>query len=362
MVGYILKSLDTSQNASMLSSLVFNSPFPENVSRQFLDRYQAMRTERQLDEESHYDEASGLLVLEVYNEDGIQTQQELWTERATPQFREIVNADKTTPRHVELILPTGGIATPLNLLGSVKEITNLESLCIQWVPIARILPYDHPSHAHILDESTIANFARFHGDLMDLLAARTPSLKRLRISLPESTTRKPFSALSINTSGPYWHPTGPFPTSSASSSITAQKYRRATSKGMMTRGSQSPTRGPLSVRTSLRTPLLCARCYPWAPVGSRLTQGELRDLLRSGGRGDSSGVDRLVLCTAWPIAYEAREKGPGEAPAHSEDLYEYAQGCRHLAYPADQRPTTGLWPANTAEARATQTRAERPWY
>jgi hypothetical protein len=117
----------------MLSSPVFNSPFPDNVSRRFLDRYQAMRTERQLDEESHYDEASGLLALEVYNEDGIQNQRELLTELATPQFREIVNADKTTPRHVELILPTGGIATPLNLLGSVKEIANLESLCIQWV-------------------------------------------------------------------------------------------------------------------------------------------------------------------------------------------------------------------------------------
>lgn len=69
-----------------------------------------------------------------------------------------------------------------------------------------------------------------------------------------------------------------------------------------------------------------------------------------------------MLCTAWPIAYEAREKGAGEAPAHSEDLYEHPQGCGHLVYPADQRPTTGLWPANTAEAHATQTRAERPWY
>jgi hypothetical protein len=50
---------------------------------------------------------------------------------------------------------------------------------------------------HVLENSIIPSFAEFHADLMSALAMHA-TLKRLRISLPQSTTQRPFSALSIN--------------------------------------------------------------------------------------------------------------------------------------------------------------------
>jgi hypothetical protein len=73
------------------------------------------------------------LALEVYNEDNLRTERESWIAQATSAFGDIANANKNTLRHVELILPTGGIATPLNLLPLLIGIENLESLCVQWV-------------------------------------------------------------------------------------------------------------------------------------------------------------------------------------------------------------------------------------
>jgi hypothetical protein len=135
MAAFTLKSLDTSERPATgsLVSLVFHVAFPEHVPRQFLQLYRALRTERGMDEDSHYEAASGQLALEVYNGDIMRSEREAWTKRAASVFQDLVATNKTTLRHIELILPTGGIATPLNLLRGVKDVVNLESWSIQWV-------------------------------------------------------------------------------------------------------------------------------------------------------------------------------------------------------------------------------------
>jgi hypothetical protein len=134
---YILKTLPPVDVPApgTLSSLIFNVAFPQDAPDRFLQRYSALRRERNMEEESHYEEASGLLALEVYIGDDLRTEREDWISRATSAFHDIVAANKSTLRHVELILPTGGIAAPLNLLGCLKEIESLESFCVQWVRV-----------------------------------------------------------------------------------------------------------------------------------------------------------------------------------------------------------------------------------
>ncbi|KAJ6546188.1 hypothetical protein DFH09DRAFT_1507621 [Mycena vulgaris] len=102
-----------------LSSLVFNVPFPDHVPREFSERYEA---ERHMDDESHYQEASGLLALEVYNVDSMRAERDRWAERAGSVFHDLVQANKGTLRHVELILSTGGLATHLNLLPTIRKL------------------------------------------------------------------------------------------------------------------------------------------------------------------------------------------------------------------------------------------------
>jgi hypothetical protein len=140
MSTYTLKSLDASEYPApgSLSSLVFHVAFPEHVPGQYSSRYEALRAERRLEDETHYDEASGRIALEAYLEDALRAERERWVQQATSVFDRLVQANKSTLRHVELILPTGGIATPLNLLASVKEIAELESFCVQWVRMSGV--------------------------------------------------------------------------------------------------------------------------------------------------------------------------------------------------------------------------------
>lgn len=141
MSSFTLLTLDASQHPEpgTLSSLIFAVPFSGNVSGQFLQRYKALRTERGMEDEFHLQEACGLLALEVYN--GMSAERETWTERAAVVFDKLVAANKNTLRHVELILPTGGIVTPLNLFSSVKQVVNLESFCVQWVRFRSFLHF-----------------------------------------------------------------------------------------------------------------------------------------------------------------------------------------------------------------------------
>ncbi|KAJ7362451.1 hypothetical protein DFH08DRAFT_840922 [Mycena albidolilacea] len=367
-----------------LSSLIFNVPFPQDPPDRFLQRYSALRQERNMEEESHYEEPSGLLALEVYIGDDLRTEREDWISRATSAFHDIVAANKSTLRHVELILPTGGIAAPLNLLGCLKEIENLQSFCVQWVlrgylPMTILLM---SQWGHILDDTLIPAFAQFYAELMALLATHAKSLKRLRISLPQSTTRKPFSALSINVAAfptlpalelldlTHWSPRVPDITALlASGKVSSLQHLildhgaeiSLEEDGWPALGAYLTTNpGPPRLR-SLSAALLDAR-YDWAPVGNRLDTKQLRELLAEGAGEASAALDGLALCTAWPLAYEAQEPRGGNLSADEDDLYTHAPVCGHLAYPADQRPTTGLWPADSEATRMGQVMAGRPWY
>jgi hypothetical protein len=77
----------------------------------------------------------------------------------------------------------------------------------------------------------------------------------------------------------------------------------------------------------------------------------------------AAAADGLILCTAW-VQYSPQEPTPAQSEAKKGEggLYAHAPGCGHLAYPADQRPTTGLWPAEGEEAHAMQRLKGRPWY
>ncbi|KAJ7457726.1 hypothetical protein FB451DRAFT_1509004 [Mycena latifolia] len=396
MSAFTLKSLDASENPApgSLSSLVFHVAFPEHVPGQFSARYEALRADRHLEDETHYDEASGRIALEAYLDDELRAERETWVKQATSAFDELVEANKETLRHVELILPTGGIATPLNLLSSVKKIAQLESFCVQWPlrgyrPLTLMLMSDW---SHIIDDTITSAFTDFHTDLMDVLSAHAATLKRLRISLPQSTSRNPFAALSIKAAA--------FPVLPVLEvlDLTHWSPRVVDLKALLAPG------GPLSALQHLimdhgteinRTdvdghaddsdddwdaPVVETRSWPAlgaflaahpTPLRSlsaalhdarfsigfayRLRQSALRELL------GAEATANLVVCTAWPISYETVEPGPG-GEEREVDLYEHAAGCGHLAYPSDQRPTTGLWPAEGEEQRAMQTLAGRPWY
>ncbi|KAJ6611438.1 hypothetical protein B0H10DRAFT_368241 [Mycena sp. CBHHK59/15] len=405
MSAYTLKTLDVYEKPAPgpLSSLVFSVPFPDHVPRQISERYEALRTERHMEGESHYEETSGRLALQVYNEESIRADRDRWAEHAASTFRELVQANKSTLRHVELILPTGGIATPLNLFTSMKEIAHLESFCVQW-PLSGYCPLTllfMSQWSQIIEDSITASFVEFHAALIDLLSTHASSLKRLRISLPESTPQKPFSALSLNASS--------FPTLPALETLDLTHWSPtiADLKTLLAPGGPVPALQHLIIDHGVELPATDfdghddgeevgpdydfeaaeVETHSWPALGAflathpttlrslsaalhdarfsygfayRLNQRSLREMLRVGA-GDSAAVESLVVCTAWPVRYEALEPD-GREGEREADLYAHAPGCGHLAYPPDQRPTTGLWPAQGAEARAMQTLAGRPWY
>ncbi|KAJ6526409.1 hypothetical protein B0H19DRAFT_1197369 [Mycena capillaripes] len=396
MRSYTLDSLDLSStpDPGTISSLIFH----------IHARYQALRTEQHLESESHYTETSGKLALEAYNDESIRSERERWCARATAAIHEIVQANKQTIRHVELILPAGGIATPVNICSSLKELTHLESLSLQW-PLRGYMPLTlllMSQWHHILENNIISSFAEFHADLMSALAMHAATLKRLRISLPQSTTQRPFSALSINAQSfpvlpvleildlTHWSPRvpdlltllspyGPLPNlqhliidHGAEIPLTdndddddedevTQDFDKAETEAHACSWAALGThlaahKDTLQLR-SLNAALHDAR-ETYHPIAHRLDVAELRNAI------GAAAVDDLVLCTAWPVEYSPQEPTPAESEVKrgEGDLYAHTPGCGHLAYPADQRPTTGLWPAEGEEARAMQNLKGRPWY
>ncbi|KAJ7677795.1 hypothetical protein DFH06DRAFT_1167188 [Mycena polygramma] len=377
---FILKTLDAVVPApGTVTSLVFHIPFPDHVPLQLFERYQALRAERGLDEDSHYEKAAGQLVLEVYQEESIQVERTEWSRTAAAAFHEVLTANKASIRHVELILPTGGIVTPLDLFPSLKELDNLESFCVQWplrgyMPITLLLMRDW---AHILDGSITADLARWHTALMDSLAHHAGTLKRLRISLPESTHRKPFSAMCLDVAR--------FPALPALELLDITHWGRSIRQmkafltpsvlprlqhlivddgGEIPAADYSDSDEEAPDDWDYNTPRIHIQTHSWPALGAhlasfklrslcaaihgraqiifvRLNAADLRSYLQSGG-----APDELIVCTAWPRRYEPQEPGyvsPTEGAWDDKDLYVHAPGCGHLAYPEDQRPTTGLY-------------------
>ncbi|KAJ7090768.1 hypothetical protein B0H15DRAFT_244690 [Mycena belliarum] len=402
MSTYTLTSLEPSDRplAGSLSSLVFRIPFPEDALDKFAAQYETLRREHNLEDESHYVSACGRLALEAYLGGELCTERDAWIKRATLAFHELVQENRDTLRHVELILPTGGIATPLNLLSSVKSIAHLETFYVQW-PLQGYAPLTlmlMPDWAHILDGSIIiAAFATFHDDLMAVLATHAPTLTRLRISLPQSTPQRPFSALSLTPRAfpvlpvlelldlTHWGPTAAHLRAllallpallhlilDQGTEISATEdddgdcenwANNNATPGPEDAGSW-PALGAVLATHPLRT--LSAALHEMR-AGSRLLPVRLRrdalcELLASG-----SGAGRVpAVCTAWPVAYIATEPGaPAEGSAQAArdaDMYVHTPGCGHFAYPPELRPTTGLWPAQRGEQSALAMLAGGPWY
>ncbi|KAJ6549512.1 hypothetical protein B0H10DRAFT_2242839 [Mycena sp. CBHHK59/15] len=338
--------------------------------------------------ESHYEETSGRLALQVYNEESIRADRDRWAEHAASTFRELVQANKSTLRHVELILPTGGIATPLNLFTSMKEIAHLESFCVQW-PLSGYCPL-----TLLFNVPMVPNNRGQH----------------YRILPPLSDSASPFlSQPRRNRSPPSLSTASSFPTLPALETLDLTHWSPtiADLKTLLAPGGPVPALQHLIIDHGVELPATDfdghddgeevgpdydfeaaeVETHSWPALGAflathpttlrslsaalhdarfsygfayRLNQRSLREMLRVGA-GDSAAVESLVVCTAWPVRYEALEPD-GREGEREADLYAHAPGCGHLAYPPDQRPTTGLWPAQGAEARAMQTLAGRPWY
>ncbi|KAJ7155289.1 hypothetical protein C8R46DRAFT_1227240 [Mycena filopes] len=366
------------------SSLVFHIPAPTHQPRQFLERYTSLRSERGMGN-NHGDEASTRLALEVYEEEGMRAEREQWILEAKETFTEAVKANKATLRHVELILPVSGMATPLNLFSSLRNITHLESLCVQW-------PYQgyHPMHILFLNSGPLQvticpSFSTFQVDLMNMLAVHAATLKRLRISLPEPL-REPWVRLRLDVSAlpplpllelldlSYWSPTGPDikallrtdgpvpnlhhliidcgaeiamtdfddhdeevpPDYDWKNPPPEIEERSWPALGACLAGRQPPLHSLNAARHEKR--------YPQYPFGSRFRCNSLREVLSEGaGEQEGTSLANLAVCTAQPIQYRSVEPGADGAEEDDKDLFEHSPGCGHLAYPADQRPTTGLW-------------------
>ncbi|KAJ7140636.1 hypothetical protein C8R44DRAFT_726371 [Mycena epipterygia] len=292
MNAYTLKALDAVEKPApgSPSSLVFDIPFADDVPRQL----------------SEY-------------------------------FHELVQSNKSTLQHVELMLSTGEIAIPLNLLAAVKDIAHLESFCVQWPlrgyrPLTLLLMSDW---AHIIEDSITTSFTDFHAALIDVLSTHATTLKRCSS-----------------------RPAGPSPHCSTSSSTTAWKSHQLTLTTTTT--VRRWARTTITTRAGGGALLAHTRRVPRRAPAYRLDKGDLVEMLRE-STGDSSVVKDLVVCTAWPIRYEASESRAGE-PRNGDGEDVHAPGYGHLAYPPDQRPTTGLWPAQGAETRAIQIMAGCPWY
>ncbi|KAJ7696232.1 hypothetical protein B0H17DRAFT_1198151 [Mycena rosella] len=246
----------------------------------------------------------------------------------------------------------------------------------------------------IIEDSITAAFQDFCADLMDVLSTHAGSLKRLRISLPQSNLEEPFSGLSLHApSFPTFPmlaildlthcsptvadlkiplvPRGPLPTLEhhildQGTAITdtdidddddeevgpgydfaepEAETRSWPALGVFLAAHPTP---PRSLSTALRD-----LCLPMA-FPRRLDQAWLQKALCAGA------TEGMVVCTAWSLRYDPRE---GEEEKKWEaDLYVHAPGCGHLAYPRDQRPTTGLWPAATDDGLAMEIMKGRPWY
>ncbi|KAJ7155303.1 hypothetical protein C8R46DRAFT_1227258 [Mycena filopes] len=385
MTTYRVETLDSS-TAGGNTGLIFHISTPPHLHRQFLERYTSLYAERGMGDQPL--EAATYLALEVYEEDSLRTEREQWILEATEVFAAAVEANKQTLRHVELILPVSGMATPLDIVAVLKEIPQLESLCVQW-------PFrsEHPMgillivNAKAIEDTILPSYSAFLENLMNLLAIHSATLKHLRISLPQPTPWEPWARLKLNLPAltplpllelldlSHWSPTaldvkallrtdadGPVPNlqhlildCGAEISLT-DKYDSVDQHSLdePPEVEERESWPALGAVLAAREPPLLSLCaalheqrHPFAPIGLRFRRDSLRQVLSEGGgeQGNTStSLANLAVCTARPIQYRSVEPGAVHgAEEDDKDLFEHAPGCGHLAYPTDQRPTTGLW-------------------
>ncbi|CAK5282739.1 unnamed protein product [Mycena citricolor] len=398
---YTIRSLDAPEpTPTGLESLVFHVPFIDDAPARLLQRYRDLRAEREMEEESHYEAESVKLVLEAYQEEALRTEREEWAVRAISLFHAVVEGNKDTLRHVEVVLPTGGMAEPLNLFAPLKYVTELESLSVQW-PMRGYSPLHLlliPQFAHVLENTSfLSAYAHFTDDLISLLESHAATLARLRISLPQSTTRMPFALTSLDPARfpalphlalldlTHWSPSVP----ALTALLTPARLPRLRHL-ILDHGAEWPATDydpDEEVDDDYDPDAPTPEVYSWAGLAAHLA-GEGRGRLESvcgalldtrfsyGGaaRLRADGLRRLLglqddagirICTAWPVEYALQEKRAEEKPedgADDDDLYTHVPGCGHLAYPEGQRPTTGLWPAEGEEQRSGQNMLGKPWY
>ncbi|KAJ6529759.1 hypothetical protein B0H19DRAFT_1242754 [Mycena capillaripes] len=380
MVFYTLNILEHTDRPvpGTISSLVFKIPAPENISALFITRYKELRRERKLEEEGHYDEDSGRLALQAYYDASVNVARNRWIERAKSVFTALVKENKKTIRHVELVLPTGGFATPVDLFGTLEDIEHLESFSIQWSLTALLIP----DWAQILDDTIIPAFTKFRAALTAFLAMHAETLKRLRVSLPQSTPRKPFSALSINAETfpalpqleildlTHWGPriSDILNLLQRAPNLQHLIVDHGVEIDLSNEGGESwaGLGNYLSAqKDTLHLRSISAALHDvepeFAPFGYRLDLSDLREAVR-GNLSDVSALDDLILCTAWPREYSLEEPGLTDAEEEEKDLFSHAPGCGHLAYPPERRPTPGLWPAQGNDSLAMETMRGKPWY
>lgn len=239
-----------------------------------------------------------------------------------------------------------------------------------------------PDWAQILDDTIIPAFTQFCADLTAFLAMHAETLKRLRISLPQSTPRKPFSALSINAETfpalpqleildlTHWGPriSDILNLLQRAPNLQHLIVDHGVEIDLSNEGGESWA--GLGTYLSAQKDTLHLRSIgaalhdvepEFAPFGYRLDLSDLREAVR-GNLSDVSALDDLILCTAWPREYSLEEPGLADAEEEEKDLFLHAPGCGHLAYPPEQRPTPGLWPARGNDSLAMETMRGKPWY
>ncbi|KAK7062390.1 hypothetical protein R3P38DRAFT_3341058 [Favolaschia claudopus] len=375
-----------------LTSLVFHVPFPSDASDRLRARYEALKAERGIDANENYTKTCAGIALDAYLNPELVADREKWCKEAKTVFEGVVRENKQSILHVDIVLPGNGVLEPLNLFPCLEDL-ELESLSVQW-PLRGSLPITlllNSTFSDVFSKSEIPRtYAAFLGSLTSLLIKSAPTIQRLRIALPQSTTlpSSPFHSLSFSPSLiPYplphleildlTHHSPPIP--ALTTILTNSTHLPNLKHLILDHGAEIPLSdfddddeivedmqertswAALGACLSSRHPALVSLCAAlhdargsgW-PVGVRMNPASLRSAL-------AADVGELILCTAWPTSEENSADVAG-IPEGERDLYAHAEGCGHLSYPAEQRPTVGLWPPLTEEGRAVGNLRGKPWY
>ncbi|KAJ7059410.1 hypothetical protein C8F01DRAFT_1144388 [Mycena amicta] len=383
-----------------ISSLIFHVPFLQDAPDKLRARYETLKAERGIEENENYTEVCARIALEAYLEGIIALERQQWCADAKTAFEGLVRSNRKSLRHVEIILPGWGIAEPLDLMACLADAESMESFCVQW-PLTGFLPLTlllNASWSHILFESTLlASYTAFLPSLTSILAKHAATLQRLRISLPQSNTytTSPFASLSLSEDVfpalpkleildlTHWSPDIPALIALLSDStrlpalrhlildqggeISLSDFEDDDEEDFDSESEQDLVRversswAALGTCLSSRKPKLISLCASlhnmrrsfW-PVGMRMTPESLRDAL-------AADVGDLNLCTAWPTP-TANPSTEADSRPDDADLYTHAEGCGHLAYLPEQRPTVGLWPPLSSDNFAMAMLGGKPWY
>ncbi|KAJ7059392.1 hypothetical protein C8F01DRAFT_1144338 [Mycena amicta] len=358
-----------------ISSIIFHVPFLPDAPDKLRARYETLKAERGIEANENYTEVCARIALEAYLDRSIALERQQWCADAKTAFDGLVRSNRRSLRHVEIILPDWGIAEPLDLMACLADVECMESLCVQW-PLTGFLPLTlvlNASWSHILFESTLlASYTAFLPSLTSILAKHAATLQRLRISLPQSNTytKSPFTSLSLSENVlpalpkleildlTHWSPDIASLIALLSDSTQLPALRHL----ILDQGGEiSFSWAALGTCLSSRKPKLVSLCAAlhnmrrsfW-PVGMRITPESLRDAL-------AADVGDLILCTAWPTP-TTNPSTEADSRPDDADLYTHAEGCGHLAYLPEQRPTVGLWPPLSSDNLAMAMLGGKPWY